>query len=149
MNKGPDHLATASTAAAGRNGGRPLRYLVAAGFNTAFGLAIFPLLVWSSTWLAEHYLVALVIAQASSLIFAFNTYRFGVFGSDGAVGRQFGLFSSFYLFNYAANWAALPFLVEVIGLNLIVAQLGFALVLMIGSYFWHRKITFRQTESDR
>jgi putative flippase GtrA len=129
--------------------GRPLRYLVAAGINTAFGLAIFPLLVWSSAWLAEHYLVALLIAQGSSLLFAFSTYRFGVFRADGAVGKQFGLFSSFYLFNYAANWAALPFLVEVVGINLIIAQLGFALVLMIGSYFWHSKVTFKTSESER
>ncbi len=134
--------------AAPRDPGRALRYLVAAGLNTAFGLAIFPLLVWSSDWLETHYLVALLIAQASSLLFAFTTYRVGVFGTDGAVGRQFGLFSSFYLFNYAANWAALPFLVEVVGINLIIAQLGFALLLMIGSYFWHSKVTFK-TGSER
>ncbi|WP_426266911.1 GtrA family protein [Sphingomonas sp. LHG3443-2] len=124
-------------------GGRPLRYVIAAGLNTAFGLAIYPLLLWSSEWLHQHYMVALVIAQATSLLFAFTTYRLGVFQTRGDTARQFGLFSSFYLFNYAANWAALPLLVEVGGIHPIIAQLGFALVLMIGSYFWHSRVTFK------
>ncbi|MFC7536715.1 GtrA family protein [Sphingomonas sp. GCM10030256] len=124
-------------------GGRPVRYLAAAVLNTGFGLAIYPLLLWSSAWLTEHYMVALVIAQAVSLLFAFTTYRLGVFRASGDTARQFGLFSSFYLFNYVANWAALPLLVEVGGISPIVAQLGFALVLMVGSYFWHSRVTFR------
>lgn len=141
-----DSAATTEAAPLGR---RPLRYLIAAGLNTGFGLAIFPLLIWSSAWLAEHYMVALLIAQALSLVFAFTTYRLGVFRAEGDIARQFGLFSGFYLFNYAANWAALPFLVEVVGIHPIVAQLGFAVVLMIGSYFWHSRVTFRSSGSNR
>ena len=130
-------------------GGRPKRYLVAAALNTGFGLAIFPLLIWSSRWLAENYMIALLIAQGVSLVFAFTTYRLGVFRAEGDVARQFGLFSSFYLFNYAANWAALPFLVEVAGIHPILAQLGFAIILVVGSYFWHDKVTFKKRGSER
>jgi putative flippase GtrA len=129
-------------------GGRPLRYLVAAGLNTVFGLAIYPLLIWSTDWLAHHYMVALLIAQAVSLVFAFTTYRLGVFRTRGDIPRQFGIFSSFYLFNYAANWAALPVLVEVAGIHPIIAQLGFAVILMVGSYFWHSRVTFRTRGSE-
>jgi len=125
-------------------GGRPVRFLVAGVLNTGFGLAIYPLLMWTSQYLAEHYMVALIIAQATSLLFAFTTYKLGVFRAGGRTARQFGLFSSFYLFNYAANWVALPLLVEVAHIPPIIAQLGFALVLMIGSYFWHSRVTFRK-----
>jgi len=128
--------------------GRPLRYLVAAGFNTAFGLSIFPLLLWSSAYLHEHYLVGLAIAQALSLCFAFATYKFGVFQTRGQYAREFSAFASFYLINYAANWAALPALVEWAGWNPIVAQLFFSLLVIAGSYVWHSRITFKQASSS-
>lgn len=123
---------------------RPLRFLVAGAVNTGFGLAIFPLLLWSSDWLERHYMVALLIAQVTSVLFAFSAYRIGVFRTQGEIARQFGLFSSFYLFNYILNWAALPLLVEVGGIHPMIAQLGFAVVLMVGSYFWHSRVTFRE-----
>lgn len=125
---------------------RPLRFLVAGGINTGFGLAIFPLLLWSSDWLRDHYMVALLIAQSISVSFAFVTYRFGVFRDKGEIVRQFGIFSSFYLFNYIANWVALPFLVEVASIPPVIAQLGFTIILIVGSYFWHSRVTFRKRE---
>ena len=124
---------------------RPLRFLVAGAANTVFGLAVYPLLLWSSPTLHRHYLIALGIAQAISLCFAFATYKLGVFRTRGNLAREFGTFSGFYLFNYAANWAALPLLVEVAGLPPVVAQLGFTAVLIVGSWFWHNNVTFRQT----
>lgn len=125
---------------------RPLRFLVAGALNTGFGLAIFPALLWSSHWLKVHYMVALLIAQATSVLFAFSAYRFGVFRTKGDVARQFGIFSSFYLANYIINWAALPLLVEFGGISPVIAQLGFAFVVMIGSYYWHSRVTFHERD---
>ncbi|MDK2760286.1 MAG: GtrA family protein [Sphingopyxis sp.] len=122
---------------------RPLRFAIAGAVNTVFGLAIYPLLLWSDPWLHRHYLVALGIAQAISLCFAFATHKLGVFRTRGNVVREFGVFSSFYLVNYAANWAALPLLVEVGGVPPVLAQLGFTVVLIIASWFWHSRVTFR------
>lgn len=122
---------------------RPLRFLLAGAANTAFGLAIYPLLLWSVPVFHRHYLIALGIAQAVSLCFAFATYKLGVFRTRGNVAREFGAFSSFYLFNYAANWAALPLLVELGGVPPLVAQLAFTAALILGSWFWHNRITFR------
>lgn len=131
-----------------RDEGRRLRYLMAAGLNTAFGLAIFPALLWFSAYLKEHYLIALAIAQAVSLCFAFLTYKFGVFRTRGGYAREFTAFSSFYLINYIANWAALPALVELGGWNPIIAQLFFSLIVIAGSYVWHSRITFRKSTSS-
>ena len=123
---------------------RPLRFLAAGAANTAFGLAIYPLLLWSTPLLRTHYLLALGIAQAVSLCFAFATYKLGVFRTRGNLAREFGAFSSFYLFNYAANWAALPLLVELAGIPPVLAQLGFTALLIVGSWFWHNHVTFRR-----
>ena len=122
---------------------RPVRFLLAGAANTAFGLAIYPLLLWSVPAFHTHYLVALALAQAISLCFAFTTYKIGVFRTRGNIAREFGTFSSFYLFNYAANWAALPLLVELGGVPPILAQLGFTALLVLGSWFWHSRVTFR------
>lgn len=125
------------------DGRRPVRFAAAGAANTAFGLAIYPLLLWSAPLLHTHYLVALGIAQAVSLCFAFATYKLGVFRTRGNIAREFGAFSSFYLFNYAANWAALPLLVELAAIPPVLAQLGFTAVLIVGSYFWHSRVSFR------
>ena len=122
---------------------RPLRYLIAAGFNTAFGLAIYPVLLWTFPPLQHHYMIALLIAQAMSLCFAYANYKIGVFQTRGRYAREITAFAGFYLVNYAANWAALPLLVEVVKLSPIVAQLFFSVIIMISSYFWHSRVTFK------
>lgn len=122
---------------------RPLRFLAAGALNTAFGLAFYPLLLWAVPLFNTHYMIALGIAQAVCLCFAFSTYKFGVFRTRGDILREFTTFSGYYLFNYAANWAALPLLVELAGMSPVVAQLGFTAVLIVGSWFWHNRVTFR------
>jgi putative flippase GtrA len=125
---------------------RPLRFLVAGGANTAFGLTIYPALLWSVPALEQRYMLALLIAQATSLCFAFATYKLGVFRTRGNLAREFGTFASFYLVNYAANWAALPLLVELAHLPPVIAQLAFTAALIVGSWFWHSRVTFRDTD---
>lgn len=71
---------------------RPLRFVAAGAANTAFGLALYPVLLWSTPVLQRHYLLALGIAQAVSLCFAFATYKLGVFRTRGNIAREFGAF---------------------------------------------------------
>jgi putative flippase GtrA len=122
---------------------RPFRYLVAAGMNTAFGLAIYPALLWAVPWLRVHYLVGLFLAQGLSLCFAYASYKLGVFQTRGGYAREITAFLSFYGVNFVANWVALPALVELGHFPPIIAQLMFSAVIMITSYFWHSKVTFR------
>ena len=128
-------------------GCRPARFVVAGMLNTGFGLAIYPLLLWSVPLFRTHYLGALVIAQVISILFAYTTYKLSVFRTRANVMREFGLFSSFYFIASAINWATLSFAVEVLHILPIPAQLGFSLVLMAASYFWHSRITFKSTEN--
>ncbi len=128
-------------------GERPLRFALAGAANTAFGLSFYPALLWAVPLLRTHYLVALGIAQVVCLCFAYATYKLGVFRTRGIFLREFSTFSSFYLFNYAVNWAALPMLVEWGRVPPAIAQLGFNAVVIVGSYFWHSRVTFR-TQGD-
>lgn len=130
-------------------GERPLRFALAGAANTAFGLSFYPALLWAVPLLRTHYLVALGIAQAVCLCFAYATYKLGVFRTRGNFLREFSTFSSFYLFNYAANWAALPMLVEWGRVPPAIAQLGFNAVVIVGSYFWHSRVTFRTAGDAR
>lgn len=123
--------------------GRPLRYLLAAGLNTIFGLGIYPVLLWTVPWFRIHYLIALLIAQAISLCFAYSSYKLGVFQTRGGYAREITAFVSFYGVNYAANWIALPAMVEVAHIPPIIGQLMFSAVIIVTSYFWHSKVTFR------
>jgi putative flippase GtrA len=140
----PVNVSLASEPAKARSRVRwPFRYLVAAGMNTAFGFAIYPALLWAFPWLRVHYMIGLFIAQALSLSFAYANYKLGVFQTRGGYAREVTAFVSFYGVNYAANWVALPALVELGRVPPIVAQLIFCAVIMITSYFWHSKVTFR------
>lgn len=123
-------------------GGKPLRFLMVGGLNTAFGLTIYPVLLWSVPWLRIHYMVALLMAQAVATLFAFTTYKLLVFQTQGRTGRELVRFLVFYLANYAVNWAALPLLVEVAHLPPIIAQVGFTFTLAVLSWFWHNRVTF-------
>lgn len=126
-----------------RKDDRPVRFLIAGAANTAFGIALYPALVWSSTWLQHHYMLALLISQAACICLAYLTYKLAL-RSDSTSAGQVGMFGSFYLLQYLANLAALPFLVEVIGLTPVVAQGGFIVLLVVSSYFWHSRLTFPQ-----
>lgn len=128
--------------------GPPLRFALAGTLNTILGIAFYPALLWLSASLREHYLIALGISQAVCLVFAFASYKIGVFRTEGDVLREFLRFSSFYLINYAANWMVLPALVELGKIDPLYAQLGFTLVVVIGSYFWHSRITFKTMDHD-
>ncbi|WP_419808633.1 GtrA family protein [Sphingomonas sp.] len=122
--------------------GRPLRFLIVGGINTAFGLAVYPALLIALRPLGIGYMGALPIAQAVSLVFAYTLQKIWVFRTRGDVPREFARFASFYLGIYAINWLALPFLVEVVRLRPWVAQLGFVGATVIGSWFFHSRLTF-------
>lgn len=119
-----------------------MKYLTAAGVNTLFGLAAYPLLYWV---LHQHlsYLVILVICQAICISFSYINYKLFVFKTKQNYLREFIKFVGFYAIFLAFNLIALPVLVEYAKLNPVIAQTIIAFALMIASYFWHRHISFK------
>ena len=92
-------------------------------------------------------MIALLIAQATSCSLCLQRLsKFGVFRAKGDMARQFGIFSSFYLFNYAANWAALPVAGGSRRNSADHRAIGLSIATIAGSYFWHSRVTFRKRE---
>lgn len=111
--------------------------------NTIFGLAIYPILLLVFDILQHHFMAGLIIAQILSICFAFTIYKLTVFKTKSGAFREFLRFVPFYLFNYAINWAVLPVLVKIAFINPIIAQTGFSLVIIVSSFFWHSRVTFK------
>ena len=130
-------------------GGRPLRYVIAGLTNTAFSIAIYPLLLWAFPYFRHHYMQGLAIVQPIGIVFSFVTQKLGVFRTVGNVIVEFTKYLSFYLLYFAANWALLPFLVEVVHIPPVVAQTAFQLIAIVSGYFWHSRVTFAEQRTQR
>jgi len=123
-----------------------VRFLAAGAFNTAFGLAAFPVLYFLLVSFSFHYLVILTISQIICISVAFLTNKYLVFRTAGNHLGEYVRFILFHLSYFLVNVAALPFLVEVIGMNPVWAQTMFAVLVIVSSYFWHSRITFRSSK---
>lgn len=119
-----------------------LRFLFAGALNTVIGLAIYPILYILTTPLKLHYLLILTFSQLICVTFSFMTNKFLVFRTSGNYLKEFWKFLTFHLFYFLANLAALPTLVELVGINPMWAQTLFAVLIMVSSYFWHSRFTF-------
>lgn len=123
-----------------------IRFLLAGALNTALGLAVFPALYFLAAPLKLHYLIILSISQTLCITFAYLTNKFLVFKTSGNYLRETGKFLTFHLSYFLVNLAALPALVEFVGVNPVWAQTLFAVLVIVTSYFWHSRITFSSSK---
>jgi putative flippase GtrA len=121
-----------------------LRFLIAGGLNTVFGLAIFPILLLALAPFGWNYLEVLVVCQVVSVCFAYATNKLLVFRTQGSYLAEFGKFASFYVLNFAVNLAVLPVLVEIGHIPPMIAQTAFVIIVVCTSYLWHSRFTFRR-----
>lgn len=126
-----------------------VRFLLAGALNTVIGLAVYPALYFLAAPLKLHYLIILAISQVLCVSFAFLTSKFLVFRTSGNYLRESGKFLTFHLAYFLVNLAALPALVEFAGMNPVLAQTLFAVLVIVTSYFWHSRITFSSTKVTR
>ena len=120
-----------------------VRYLLVGIWNTIFGYSVFVVLELT----VGHripYILLLAVSQVIGTLNAFFWYRWLVFRVSGHVWRDLARFSLVYAGAFAVNLVALPFLVEVFGMNVLVAQ---ALVVggtIVASFLLHRNFSFRR-----
>ena len=119
------------------------RYLVVGGFNTVFGFIVF-VAAERTIGQATHYLVALLVAHAISTLVAFAGHRWITFRVHGQILYDLMRFWSVYLVTIAINAAALPVLVEGLGVHPIPAQAVFIVITVIASYLGHKNFSFRR-----
>ena len=133
-----------------RPGRRPLRvadqrvvFVVVGLFNTVVGFGLFTLfqiLVGSKF----GYMWSLMLAHITSVLVAFVAHRRVTFDVRGRVLGDLVRFESVYLVGLSVNAALLPLLVEVVGLQVLVAQACVTLVTAVISWLGHSRLTFRR-----
>ena len=117
-----------------------IRYLVVAGVTSLSYLGLVALGLKVIGW---HYMVAILAAQVVTIGCAFPAYRSLVFESRGRVGADFVRFLSVWASGAIAGVVGTPFLVEVFGMDPLVAQVLAILIIAVASYLGHRFFSFR------
>lgn len=122
-----------------------IRFLLVGGFNTVFGYAlfvVFELLIGRTL----GYFVSLYAAYVVAVVVAFLLHRHFTYRVTGTGNVIIDLlrFASVSLVALAVNTVALPVLVELAGLQPIVAQAIIVVVTTLISYFGHKLFSFRR-----
>lgn len=119
------------------------RFLLVGGFNSLMGIMLFPLLCWIFLSLREHYQWTLVLSHVVCINLAYMMHKYIVFKTKGFSFSEFFRFTSFYNIVFSLNWLMLPWLVHGLQKNPALIQLIINLFIALGSYFWHRFISFK------
>lgn len=127
---------------------RRLRYIVAGGWNTAFGYCIgvgMYLLLATQLYIAE----IAVLSNIVSITMSYTVYRLFVFRSRGPwlieYLKCYVVYGGSALLSIALLWA----FIKVEGLNIWIAQAGAITITVAVSYIGHSKFTFsRITDTE-
>jgi putative flippase GtrA len=119
-----------------------IRYLIVGGWNTLFGYGIFAALYF---WLGTSmgYLWILSISFVISVANSYFGYKIFVFKTKGNMVSEFLRVYLVYGISFVFNLITLPFLVEIIHLNVYIAQAIVIIVTVIGSYVLHKNFSFK------
>jgi putative flippase GtrA len=118
-----------------------VKFVIAGSINTAFGFACFATF---ETLLGDvtGYMLVLLLAHVSSVLFAFTVHRRFVFRVTGSVWRDLWRFESVNLTSLGINALLLPICVEVGSLPVLVAQALVTCVIAVVSWLGHSRFSF-------
>ena len=122
---------------------REVRFLLAGGWNTVFGLGVFAFLQLTVGDVIG-YPAVLTISTVIAVLQSHLIQRRFVWHSTLRYGTELLRFSSVYVVQYAANLALLALAVEVMELPVVPSQVAITAVLIVSSYVVHRFWTFRR-----
>jgi putative flippase GtrA len=123
-----------------------VRFVIVGGVNTVVAYALFAVLELATPL---GYLASLYLSYAGAIALAFVLHRrftFEVHGT-GRVLVDLLRFVSVYAVALVANTVALPLLVEVAGLDSLVAQAVCVLITTLISYAGHKWFSFRRADA--
>lgn len=125
-----------------------VRFVLVGGFNTVVGYGIF-VLVQLTIGKHTSYLLSLYIATIVGTIVAFLSHRRFTFriSGRGKIFIDFFRFAGVNVIALGINTIALPVLVEIGGLNPLVAQALIVIVTTVVSYVGHKFFSFRRRKS--
>jgi putative flippase GtrA len=123
-----------------------LKFALIGVYNTLFGYAVFAGLHEGFPHI--NYMFVLIVSREISVVSSFIAYRIFVFKVKGALVSDFMRFWLVYSGAMVANLIALPFFVEIVGLNVLLAQAITMILTVISSWVGHNYFSFRRTGSD-
>jgi putative flippase GtrA len=121
-----------------------IAFLVVGGLNTVIGLTWF-FLIHSVAGSVIGYMTTLVLSYALGTVSGFVMQRRFVFRVSGTVLADFARFTVVNATGLALNAVLLPLLVEVVGLDVLPAQLLATAMTVVMTYVGHRSFSFRRT----
>jgi putative flippase GtrA len=127
-------------------GGRPIRFIIAGGWNTVFGVLTYAGLYYGTRPAAgprpAHYLSVLIVSSVVAVTQAYLCYKYFVFKTSGNFVREFLRFSMVYAVTFAFNLVFLPFLVTFVGMAPVAAQALIVAISAVASYVGHSRLSF-------
>lgn len=122
--------------------GRIVRFLIAGGWNTAFGYVSLALLYYMFSD-KIHYLFLMVFAAILSITNAYICHKFFVFKTKGNYVKEYLRYYAVYSVPIGMGFVFFPFCIEILKMNFYVTQALLTFVTIIISYFGHKHISFR------
>lgn len=90
-----------------------------------------------------HYLIILSISYVVSITNAYVGYKLFVFRTRGNIIQEYFRFYIVYGASFIFNLLSLPLFIEMLELNVYVAQAIVTVITILGSYVLHKKFSFR------
>jgi len=128
-------------------GDERIRFLLVGGINTLVGYGLFVLFQLTLGHVIG-YLGSLYASYAVATTLAFVLHRRFTFRARGSVALDYLRFQIVYVVALAVNTILLPVLVELVGLEPIVAQACIVVLTTILSYVGHKFFSFRRPSGD-
>lgn len=119
-----------------------IMYLIVGMWNTAFGYGLFAGLYYVLSK-SLHYNLILFISYVVSTISAYLLYKYLVFRTKGDLIKGYLKFSVVYVYAYLGNMLILFGLKRFTTIDLYQGQAISVLVIVLVSYFSHKKFTFK------
>jgi putative flippase GtrA len=124
-----------------------VKFVVIGIYNTLFGYAVFAGLHLALPHV--NYMLVLIVSRELSVVSAFIAYRLFVFKVKGPIVPDFLRFWMVYSGALVINLIALPLLVQVAGLNVLVAQAITVTFMVISTWIGHNHFSFRRSGEER
>jgi putative flippase GtrA len=115
-------------------------------YNTAFGYAVFAAMHLGLPHL--NYMFVLIVSRELSVVSAFIAYRLFVFKVRGPLAPDFIRFWMIYSGALVLNLLALPFLVELVGINVLLAQAITVTLMVVSTWIGHNNFSFKRAGSE-
>jgi putative flippase GtrA len=121
-----------------------LRFIIVGIFNTIFGLSLFPVLFFFFPEFSSNYLMLMIASHVVCVIVSFLTQKFFAFGAKGQARFEIITFLFFHVSHLFAGMVFVEYVFNAYGISPGVVQPTYTLIMVIFSYFWYSKVSFRR-----